>query len=305
MQEQDRNQYFSEICTFTPKISNSSQPKLENFFQRLQLWIERRNENYFNELQNSLKDSKTGQFLFQPSVKRTVSSIEPDMSNKGSIFIDLYEETKRIDLNKKEKQQKYEEELNQLASSKKATQQIEEIHNKNKEECFNTLFQLLDFNQEGMLRYSEDFQRNIQTFLHPVIRHIIDPLINELSIHQEELNYEEFILAINQLYQVVSVDEKRKLVNWYVDNIKRQNSPRKKRASFNKSCDFAFKPVISESSEQIFQKSGKIVKNFAQRNLEFIKKKENFINEKKIEKIENEFKGKLMLINLFNIRVYF
>jgi hypothetical protein len=96
---------------------------------------------------------------------------------------------------------------------------------------------------------------------------------------------------------MLNVDQRRKLLNWYV-NIKRKDSARFRRSEdLTKMQNFTFKPVVSEKSYILFENSSKISKNLLERNKQFLEKKQSFIKDKTEEKIKNEVKGK----NIYNI----
>ena len=67
--------YFSEIYTFKPSITDKSQPNVENFFNRLQVWVDKRNDSFKKDLETSLFDRKSGQKLFQPTINNSLESI--------------------------------------------------------------------------------------------------------------------------------------------------------------------------------------------------------------------------------------
>lgn len=287
--EKETENHFAGVCPFTPKISDASKPKVENFYKRLQTWVEKRNENYQNELEEATKDSKTGQRLFTPRISKR----ENESKGPRNVFIDLYEENKKLTQDKKEMQEKKKDEINKLANSKKATEKMEEIVSTIKFECFLKLFQILDTDEDNSVSYNENFLVALEKNLSQEIRNILEPLLNEFSLHNETLNKEEFVLALDQLYNVLNVDQKRKLVNWYVKDIKRENSPRKRR-SIETTMDyrFSFRPSISESSHRLYVNSQRFSKDLLERNKEFIKKRESYIQEKNEEKISTEIKGK-------------
>jgi hypothetical protein len=289
LRERESLLYYEQTCPFTPKIADSSKPKLENFFNRLQSWVEKRNENFQREIEESNKDSKTGQPLFRPlTSKKDSSNSSSTDKHVRNVFIDLYEETKLFRENQKERENKYQEEIEKMANQRKATQQIEEINHMNKLECYRCLFEILDHDHDNSISFSQAFLNNLESRLNPEIIFIIDPIINELRANNLNLNYQEFIMVIEHLYRVINVDEKRRLINWYVDNIKRGRSPKKTRTF---SQDFSFRPTITETSHKLYLKSKRISKDVFKRNTEFLEKKHNFIKEKNIEKLRNEVKG--------------
>ena len=175
---------------------------------------------------------------------------------------------------------------------------MDEIVSTIKFECFLKLFQILDTDDDNSVSYNEHFLLALEKNLNSEIRGILEPLLNEFSLHNETLNKEEFVLALDQLYNVLNVDQKRKLVNWYVQDVKRENSPRKRR-SLEQTMDyrFSFRPSISESSNKLYINSQRFSKDLLERNNEFLKKRESYIQEKNEEKFNSEIKGKSNYVN--------
>jgi hypothetical protein len=264
---------------------------LQNFYKRLQTWIEKRNENYQKDIENSSKDSKTGQKFFSPQTRsRAIKNKET--STVRNVFINLYEDTKRQSISRKETREKYDEEMKNLANSKKASLKMEEINNNNKYECFLSLFKIFDTDEDNLIANNDDFQKSFQS-LEEWLQVILQPLIEEFSSQPEALNREEFVMALDQLYKAVSVGERRKLIDWYVKKVKRENSPRKRRLlEAENSNNFSFQPKISDASHKVFKDSQRYSKNVFERNSDYLKRRETFLAEKNEEKIENETKGK-------------
>ena len=256
-------------------------------------------------MEQASKDSKTGQKLFSPQTRKRNKFDSNTSSTTRNVFIDLYEENKKLNQIKKESWVKNEEEINSLANSKKATSKIEEIDSTNKYECFLKLFEILDKNNDNQISYTEEFLSILNDNLNQEIRTILEPLITEFSLHNETLNREEFVIALDQLYNVLNVDQKRKLVNWYVKEIKRSNSPRRKR-TFAQSVDskFSFKPHVSEASSKVFDSSQRYAKGMLERNKDHIKKKENYFQAKFEEKQSSEIKGKIFILIFFKIILF-
>jgi hypothetical protein len=287
MKEKETEDYFETVCTFSPKISDGTKPKLENFYKRLQSWIDKRNEKYMKDIEHSKIDSKTGQPLFSPitSKRDTISLID------RNIFVDLYEETKRIQSNKKEIQEKATEEIVSMASGKKSSDKSGEIYNNMKNECFNKLFEILDHDNDGLVSHSEEFVFNLQSsHINADAKMLLEPLLNELKENNESLNREEFVMAINQLYNVLNFLQKRKFMDWYINDIKRENSPRKRRMQSQENV-MTFRPSILETTNQVFNKCERYSKDFTTRNEEFLKKRQSYTEEVMKEKMNNEIKG--------------
>ena len=66
-----RREYYVRLCPFRPIVNDKSPPHINNFFNRLQGWIEKCNKNYLNNNQKSNIDSKTGLKFFNPDLEKT------------------------------------------------------------------------------------------------------------------------------------------------------------------------------------------------------------------------------------------
>lgn len=68
-----KENYYSELCTFSPHIKREDKeiPNMDNFFARLQNWVEKRNEKYEYDLKNINFDGKTGNRLFSPQINKS------------------------------------------------------------------------------------------------------------------------------------------------------------------------------------------------------------------------------------------
>ena len=60
---------------------------------------------------------------------------------------------------------------------------------------------------------------------------------------------------------------------------------------------FSFRPSISESSNKLYINSQRFSKDLLERNNEFLKKRESYIQEKNEEKFNSEIKGKSNYVN--------
>ena len=58
-------------------------------------------------------------------------------------------------------------------------------------------------------------------------------MLNELSAFKESIDRDNFITVLDQFYNLLNVDQKRKLIDWHVIKMRRENSPRKRRYDKN------------------------------------------------------------------------
>jgi hypothetical protein len=248
------------------------------------------------EIELSNTDPKTGQRFFSPKISKhdTISVIDRPFRD---IFSDLHEEKKLFERKQKEMEEKNIKQLQNLSNHKKTSLKSDDIHNYTKIECFNKLFELLDHDNDQVISYSEDFAENANAILSEEIRQILNPILTEMKEHGDSLNLEEFITAVNQLYYILNISQRRQLLNWFV-NMKRSDSPRKRRSMEMEDSvlkKFPFRPEVnSKNASQVLNSPSRSVHiDLFDRGSIFLKKRESIIQEKIEQKIKNETKGKL------------
>ncbi len=264
-----------------------SEPKVDNFFRRLQSWIDKRNENFIKEKELAVIDSKTGQPFFKPTIHYTKTT----ENLQRNVFIDLFEEKEKLVENKKEKQMQNKENFENLTKTKKVSQLSEQINEKNKKECFDYFFDLLKDSEENVIKYNSVLEKKIETNFKPEIKIILEPVMAELKEDKYFLNKEEFILVLEQLYLLLNVDEKRRLIDFYVKSDER--NLRKKKFTQNKENFMTFQPKIREKSHRLFDKCDRYAKDLILRNKEFLKNRENFFEVEQKNKVAKEIEGKI------------
>jgi len=270
--------YFSEIYTFKPTITNKEPPHIDNFFDRLQVWVGKQNENYKNNIINSLTEKNT----YHKS-KRIGSPIH---RHDMDLFSFLHEE-KIIKSKKLKESEKLE--LNKIIEKSNLKLSIEKTNVLNKllkDDCYANLFNVLDHNSDGVIECNEEFLKNAEEKLEKDILDLFNPIFSELKEHEESLSREEFYLALDELFKVLNVHQRRSILNWYVE-FKRKDSISRKRTLVDTS-NFTFHPYVSDNSQNYFHSSKRYSKNFLDRNDELLNSRENYIKEKSQEKIQRE-----------------
>jgi len=285
IKQDEADNFYKTNYAFTPKISDLSQPKVENFYKRLQSWIDKRNEKFVKEKEQANLDSKTGLPFYKPSIHYTKNTA----NIHRNVFIDLYEEKTKFFEIIKEKQEKIKESIENLTKIKKVSHNSEEINQKNKKECFENMFNLLKDSEENLIRYNPVLEKKLEN-LKPGVRTILEPVVSELKEDKYFLNREEFLLVIEQLYTMLNVEERRRLIDWYVKGDER--SVRTRKHSLNNDNFLTFQPKVREKSHRIFEKSERYSKNLIERNKEFLKKKQDFMETEKQNKMAKEIECK-------------
>lgn len=279
--------YFSENYPFKPSISDKSQPKLGNFMKRLETWVEKY-KNVHTKLQEKANyDSSSGLPLYKPQTGKI-----RDNSQSRDLFQELHQDRVRRDKLKEDYNQKAEEEIKKRAKSRSSITKTDDINNKHKDECFANLFVALDEDSDGIITYTENFLNNAKTKICENVLSLLEPLIEELKEHNETLTYEEFVLALNQLFIVLNVEQKRRILNWYTA-YKRENSPVKRFDQLNVNKGMTFRPNISEATINLFKETRRFSsKSFLERNNELLESRDKHSSLGKQLNLEDELKGK-------------
>lgn len=159
-----------------------------------------------------------------------------------------------------------------------------------KDDCYANLFSILDHNNDGVIECNEEFLKNAEEKLEKSILDLFNPIFSELKEHEESLSRDEFYLALDELFKVLNVQQRRCILNWYVE-LKRQDSISRKRVLIDTS-NFTFHPHISENSQNYFNLSQRYSKNFLDRNDELLNSRSIYKKEKSQEKLQKELEGK-------------
>ena len=289
--EKETEAYLKEVYPFKPNIKDKTEPKMKNFVKRLELWKDKYEKLHLNLKEKANFDYDTGHALFKPHTGKI-----REKSCDRDLFQELYQDRKRRDKILKDNDEKNLLEFKQRAKSRSSISKTDLINDKHKEECFTNLFVVLDYDNDGIISYSQEFIENAKDKLSEDVLSLLDPLFEELNEHSETLTFEEFLLALQQLFNVFNVDQKRRILNWYTF-IKRENNTFKKN-DYKK--DFSFHPKISEASINLYSTTERFTsKSFLDRNNDLLESREQHSNIGKQNNIEEELKGNISLI--FNI----
>ena len=202
------NKILSQDCPFTPDINEKlDKPKVENFFYRLQNWINTLN-NKINIINNTEPtDYKTGQVLFKPC---TYSNYP----KRDNTFDFLYEQG----LSQKVKREYQEEEnykhFESLSNVKKVSPNSEALVEMRQEKIVKELFEMLNIEGDGSLKYSEAMRKKLNdNFSEKFCEFFTTYLIEDLKSTNETLTLEEFAVAMEQLYGHMTFEIKEELTN--------------------------------------------------------------------------------------------
>jgi hypothetical protein len=206
---------YDEKYSFHPSINEKYKTDL-TFEQRQAIYkniYKKRKEKLKNFYLNSKKDEK-GNIFFKPKlISKQIN--EENKTINVNIFNKNYCYWKKYNLDKEELYKKYYEN-NKNEPTIFAKKQNEKIINEIKIRAFNNLFNDLDGDQDN---YINGININVNRIPKSVYI-IIEPLLNELKIDNQSLNKEEFLLAMNKLFEDISSIERRTIINIY-GNIKK------------------------------------------------------------------------------------
>jgi len=205
-----RNQIDNSF-TFKPLIENKYQSDL-NFLQRQDIYREN-SKNKKKEIEEILKHptDEKGNRLFHPKLNaenKNTYMLNRDGSSKN-VFEKNYEYASKYQINKENLKKKYESE--QGLHKIEYNEESEELFQVIKEEAFKNLFRILDSDQDNLIS-----SINIGlSFISSDIRRIIDPILVELKEENENLNEREFVIAMGQLYNMLSYHDRIFLINTF------------------------------------------------------------------------------------------
>ena len=255
---------YQDKYPFKPKINNNYKTEL-NFNQRQQFFTrlyKQRHEELKNFVDNYKKDYKK---LFSPKISKKIHNFNHsniDVYNKNYLYAKKYERKKQ-DLYKKY----YNKERNKYIQLGKES---EKILQKKNNEIFSLIFKELDNDQDNYISPNLIYTKKTPK----EVLKIINPILDELIEDKQTLNEDDFIEAMNKLYDNISNEEKYLLNNIY----------RRKRGLSSKN-------YIYKNNIENHQKNKKHLKP----TINDKSKKLASIHDKKVEKEYDEY------LNTFNI----
>ena len=206
--------------SFKPIINDNYKTDL-NFNQRMDLFnnISNLKKEQLKKKFHNLKDKENGQDFFKPKliskqlsfVKANNTSNINDKENKGNedIFNKNYLYWKKYNINKRNLYNKfYESKAEPKIYSKIKS---EKIINETNTKAFSNLFFILDSDQDNLIT---SLSININNIPENILN-IIEPLLIELKEDNQTLNQDEFIKAMNKLFENISFTKRRELIKEY------------------------------------------------------------------------------------------
>ena len=213
---------YNQKYPFKPSINDNYKTNLtfnerQQFFSNL---YKQRHKELCNIINNN-KEDENGKPMFRP----TLVSKPLNTFNKNNNNLDVYtrnytiakqEEDKRDTLYNKYYRNKKENPIPVQNSKRQNKKIIDKIH----KSVFDTIFKELDSDQDGLI---SPIHINTEKLPNQILT-IIEPLINELKDDNQTLSNEDFINAMNSLYNDLTIVDKHTLINTYRNTSKRSNS---------------------------------------------------------------------------------
>lgn len=290
------DEYFNEIYPFTPNISNKDEPSVQKFFNRLQDWVDKRNDKIELDIISSFYDTKTGQKLFKPIISES-NKDSTDHRKENNLFDYLHLDKITREKNRDQLGIDASNEAKEISNLKLLSENSEQINSLLKEDCFECLFNTFDHDKDEVINCTESFVKNAEEKLDKNLLEIFNPIFIELKETEETLSKEEFYMAIEELFKVLTVTQKRNLINWYVNQ--KRESTNERRSLMKINPELTFHPKISENSSNFFSCSKRYSKDFLERNRDLKISREDYYRVKSKEKYEMETEGKFNFLKFF------
>lgn len=263
--EKIQNEIQKEL-TFNPKInenimnSNSYIKKdsmyryasILNYNKRLEVYktISNKSKSKLNQKYNSNIDYRTKQELHKPLLISSLSSIlsqqktiqSSKMNNQKAETRSKYENVNLY----LERRKKEEEEIKRkikFDSNFNVTKNTERIYEKLKIKAFSNIFTILDTDNDD---YIDEFNINLDGICENILK-IIYPIVGKVLEQKENYNQIEFCLAMNQLFDMISIDDRRFLIDKYKNNELNEGKIENEGNTF--------KPEINPKSKEIDEKN--------------------------------------------------
>ena len=238
-------------CSFTPKTNKRTFISLKGskFNERLKEYKIKSQEKY-NKLYISINnpfDEHTGQELFKPSLYSSNSTFDFKVKRHGDVFSHLYNYNKTYQRKLNETKEKFYLTTTMNNKVSNISKESEKIHHKSKYEMFEFLFNKLDIDGNGIL---SPFNINFEVF--PTKVHQVLQPVKTFIKDSNQINKEQFIEIMNDLYGKLSFNE-RKVLKEYC-----KPSYYNKFLYDNNNC-FTFQPIINKNSKKIMEEKEKTI----------------------------------------------
>jgi hypothetical protein len=186
------------IYNFTPNF-NTNYVVESTFDERLE-YFKNKSQEKKKKIENEMKsqlDSKNGKRFFTP----TLISRQITRENKAQseIYDYMYSFAKKYDLNKINRQDNEIKQIREKSSSVHTIYDSDLILNRVKQQSFEKIFKLLDSDQDDLIsKFCIDLKK-----LPEEVRNIMRIITREIIEDDQTLNKKEFMMAFEQLFEVI------------------------------------------------------------------------------------------------------
>lgn len=292
-------EYYKELCTYTPDINDKSEANPNNFYLRLQNWLGKQKEKDDERKEKSKINQETNLPFFKPIIIETMSKIEiKDRPTAGKELLDyLHNNHKEVIEKRKNLHQSSLEQTKRESERPLMSPNSRDLNEKNKNELYTRIFELLDYNGDKKISYDEDFDQAMREVPKHIVK-ILDPLFEEFRENKEVLTIKEFVLSCGRLYNILDFWERSELFN-YIFQLKKNTSAREQR--FIKSIEkqkneVKEKPEIHDSTRVVFDNSEKYKgTDFMMRNSKYKVIREEVMKAGKDKQMTEEKKSMIYL----------
>ena len=220
---------YDQKYSFQPIINDNYKTDL-SFNERLNLFnniSKQKKEELKNNFSN-LKADENGQEFFKPKLisrqynsnnaKKSINNLNISNKEKIDVFNKNYLYYKKYDSNKEKLYNKYYyNHTNEPHIYSKV--QSDKLLNEANHKAFCNLFKELDSDQDNLIT---SLNINLSNIPDNILK-ILEPLLIELKEDNQTLNQDEFIRAMNRLFENISSIERRQLINEYNNRRQKNN----------------------------------------------------------------------------------
>ena len=220
---------YEQKYSFQPIINDNYKTDL-TFNERLNIFnnISRQKKEELKNNLSNLKADENGQEFFKPKLisrqyysnnsRKNINNINNENDEKIDVFNKNYLYYKKYDSNKEKLYNKYYYNYTNephIYSKLQSDKLLSEATNK----AFCNLFNELDSDQDNLITV---LNINLSNIPDNILK-ILEPLLIELKEDNQSLNQNEFVKAMNKLFENISSIERRQLINEYNNRRQKNN----------------------------------------------------------------------------------
>lgn len=229
-------QFYGKL-NFTPTFNNNYIVET-NFNERLEYFKNKDEEKKRQiEKEKDLKNAKDkGQRFFSPKLVAKQFPRENTNTNNEDIYEHMYSYARKYNQNKNYRISDQNLKIKNNSSAIHTTYDSENILYQRKKKIFTKIFSLMDSDQDNIIsKFNIDLKK-----IPKKIMDIFKIIIKEIVDDDHTLNRDEFLLASEHLYELISFEERKIVLNFFKE-FENENEINKKDKFKN---EFTFKVII-------------------------------------------------------------